>query len=118
MKSLWLVLLSLTLYVTFSGHTFGQQKTAQVPEGKSVAVPQEPTVAAVVNDEEITVEQIERDLAKTIGDIKLTADQKLMAQRASLEKLIDQRVAFEFLKKHKHTIGENEVHLRIEELKT
>jgi parvulin-like peptidyl-prolyl isomerase len=75
-------------------------------------------VAATVNGVEITTDQIERDLKRTLKDIKLTHSQSILAKKASLRKLVNQRVAFSYLEKHNAAAGETEVHLLIAELKT
>ena len=75
-------------------------------------------VAATVNGVEITTDQIERDLKRVLIDIELTPVQTKLAEKASLDKLVNQRIAFEYLKKHSAAAGETEVHLLISELKT
>ena len=74
-------------------------------------------VAATVNGIAITTDQIERDIERTLTEIKLGPQQRMKAREATLKKLIDQRIAFEFLKKHNIWAGEDEVELWLEELK-
>jgi parvulin-like peptidyl-prolyl isomerase len=78
---------------------------------------QDETAVASVNGESITAGDIDRDLARTLGEIKLSAQQMSQARSVSLEKLINQRVVLDFLREFKLAAGENEVRLKIEELK-
>jgi parvulin-like peptidyl-prolyl isomerase len=78
---------------------------------------QDEAVVASVNGDPITAGDMDRDLARSLGEIKLGPEQKSQARSASLEKLINQRVVLDFLKSFKLAAGENEVRLKIEELK-
>ena len=75
-------------------------------------------VAATVNGKTITMNQVNRDLARTLGEIVLSPEQQQQAQSATLETLINQRVVFDFLKDHQAVVGEGEIDLRLDELKT
>lgn len=77
----------------------------------------QPEIVATVNGNAITADQVERDMSRTLQGIKLNPSQKTAARAATLDKLINQHVAFEFLKKHGIAAGDEEVNLQLEELK-
>jgi parvulin-like peptidyl-prolyl isomerase len=78
---------------------------------------QEDTILATVNGEPITGSQIERDLARTLKDLKLQPEAMSQARSVALEKLINQKVVLDFLRNYDLAAGENEVRLEVEELK-
>ena len=78
----------------------------------------QPEIVATVNGTSITADQVERDMARTLQGINLSPAQQTEARTATLDKLINQQIAFEFLKKHGIAAGDEEVRLQIEELKT
>ena len=71
----------------------------------------------MVNGMAITADHVERDMTRTLQGINLSPAQRLEARQATLDKLINQRIAFEFLKKHQIAAGDDEIQLQIEELK-
>jgi foldase protein PrsA len=78
----------------------------------------DPIIAAVVTGEKITAGQVDRVLSQTVGDLNLSPDQRKRAQSAVLEKLVNQKVVFDFLEQHQAAVGEDEVRLKLEDLKT
>jgi len=110
-----LVLIASAMHFTIIDGAHAQDTQPEPPQplaGKSSEV------AATVNGTSITVDQIQRDLTRTLKDVRLSPQQQQLAQRATLEKLIKQHVAFEYLKKHQIAIGDSEIQLRLAELKT
>lgn len=75
-------------------------------------------VAATVNGDVIAIGQVERDLSKSLGKILLNPKQKLIARSATLEKQINQKVAFDFLKANQADFSDDEVRLQLEDLKS
>ncbi len=95
--------------------TVGSRTVAQ--EVELAAAPQR-EIAATVDGTVITIDQVERDIARTLQGIKLTPSQKTEARAAALNKLINQRIVYNFLEKHGIAAGDEEVQLRLEELET
>lgn len=81
----------------------------------SPATTQQETVATV-NGVAITQRQLQRALSSLVGKRNLDSQQQERARAATLERLIDQRIVFEFLKSNQFGAGENEVRLRLETL--
>ena len=61
---------------------------------------QEPVVVATVNGDPITQSQIDFDMKKFTGELKLSASQLSVAKKSILERLIDQKVTMDYLKTH------------------
>ena len=78
---------------------------------------QEPVVVATVNGDPITQSQIDFDMKKFTGELKLSASQLSVAKKSILERLIDQKVTMDYLKTHKLAAGESEIRLKVDELK-
>ena len=105
----------LTAWFTFLLTVPGSLSVAQETDLTETS---QPEIVATVNGSEITTAQIERDMARTLKGINLSPAQKIEARAATLDKLVNQQIAFEFFKKHEIAAGEEEVQLQIEELKS
>lgn len=89
---------------------FGKLYTPSLAQNNSETI-------ATVNETKITADQIERDIARSLGDRNLSSVLREKVRRETLEKFINQHVVLDFLKQRKLASSENEVRLAIEELK-
>lgn len=104
------IVLALSLLATGSVSTLAQEE--------AISKDRPNDVIATVNGIPITSDEVQRDLLRTLAGISLGPTETEAARSATVEKLINQRVAYDFLKKHKIAAEEDEVSLRLEELKT
>ncbi|MFK7766603.1 MAG: peptidylprolyl isomerase [Mariniblastus sp.] len=81
------------------------------------SIAQDSVILATVNGEGVSQRQVDYDVRKFVGDRKLSKHQLDLAKRSILEKLINQKVALDFLKLHNVAAGESEIRLKTEELK-
>ena len=64
------------------------------------------------------MDQVNRILSKRVVGLNLSPSQKQRARSAALENLINQKVVFDFLQQHQAAVGDDEVRLELENLKT
>ncbi len=74
-------------------------------------------IAATIDNVTIHVADVERELSRTINDVKLNPLQRTAAQSATLEKMINQVVVLSFLAQRGLSAEAVEVELQIDELK-
>jgi peptidyl-prolyl cis-trans isomerase SurA len=96
---------------------FRPQGPLSVAQETDSTATSQPEIVATVNGTAITADQVQRDMMRTLRGVNLSPARRLEARAATLDKLINQRIAFEFLKKHRIAAGDEEVLLQIEELK-
>lgn len=109
-----------SVWMAFALTAVGTSSTALPTFAQVPSPPSQKTndVLATVNGFPITAEMVQRDLERTTAGIQLGTVEAEKARKATLKKLIDQRVAYAFLEKHQISAGKDEVDLRLEELKT
>ena len=75
-------------------------------------------IVATVAGQPITAGQVDRSLKKSLRGAALNEAQQRVARAATLERLINQRVVFDFLKTHQAAKVDGEVEIHLNELDT
>ena len=76
------------------------------------------SLAAKVGKSVISVDHVDRELAKTVGQLKLSPEQSKRAWQATLKRLIDQQVVFDFLRQFQTEADLNDARLELENLES
>jgi peptidyl-prolyl cis-trans isomerase C len=107
----------ITCWLTFgflslaTNHAYGLQ---EFEAAESVS----PKILATINGQAITRDQVTRDLLRTVGDRQLSAIENEKAIELTIQKLINQHIAIDFLSNRGLAANPSEVDFQIENLKS
>jgi len=77
---------------------------------------EQPKILATVNGNEISENQVTRELGKSTRNLRLSKAQYKIAETATLERLINQHVVLEYLKSKNSGAGKNQIIEKLDEL--